>query len=166
MDADRPPRGARPAYRVRRATEADDAAVARELRAYLAHIGASLDPEALDHDIARWAEEYDGVAGVLLVVEEGAGAVVGTAGVRALAPGLGELKRMWIQPAHQGKGLGRRLLEACLEEARALGFRRLRLDTQGRMEAARALYRAYGFRDIADYNGNPRAEIWMEATLA
>jgi ribosomal protein S18 acetylase RimI-like enzyme len=33
------------------------------------------------------------------------------------------------------------------------------------MEAALRLYRGYGFREIADYNGNPRAEIWMEATL-
>jgi hypothetical protein len=41
----------------------------------------------------------------------------------------------------------------------------LRLDTQRRMEAARALYAAHGFREIPDYNGNPRAQIWMEATL-
>jgi hypothetical protein len=33
------------------------------------------------------------------------------------------------------------------------------------MAAARRLYRDYGFREIPDYNGNPRAEIWMEATL-
>jgi GNAT superfamily N-acetyltransferase len=154
-----------PDYRIRRATPADDAAVRRELAAYLEHIGASLDAEALDHDIARWTEEYDGAAGVLLVIEEPAGAVVGTAAVRVLEPGLGEVKRMWLRPDLQGRGLGRRLLEACLGEARALGLRRLRLDTQRRMEAARALYAAHGFREIPDYNGNPRAQIWMEAVL-
>ena len=155
-----------PGYRIRRATAADDAAVERELGAYLEHIGARLDPDALDHDVVRWAEEYDGAAGVLLVVEAPAGDVVGTAGVRRLESEVGELKRMWIRPAHQGRGLGRRLLEACLDEARALGLRRVRLDTQARMEAAQALYRAYGFREIPDYNGNPRAQIWMEAPLA
>ncbi len=165
MPADGPRGPAAPGYRVRRATVADDAAVRRELAAYLDHIGARLDPEVLDHDIARWAEEYDGVTGVLLVIEEPGGDVVGTAAVRVLEPGLGEVKRMWIRPALQGQGLGRRLLEACLGEARALELDRLRLDTQRRMEAARALYAAYGFREIPDYNGNPRAQVWMEATL-
>lgn len=166
MADDRPGRTPGRDYRIRRAAPADDAAVRRELAAYIDHIGASLDPEALDHDIARWAEEYDGAAGVLLVVEDPAGAVVGTAAVRVLGPGVGELKRMWIRPGHQGRGLGRRILEACLGEARALGLSRVRLDTQRRMEAARALYAAHGFREIPDYNGNPRAQIWMEAALA
>jgi ribosomal protein S18 acetylase RimI-like enzyme len=155
----------RTAYVVRRAGPGDAAAVARELRAYLDHLGLGLDPETLDHDVVRWREAYGGGAGALLVVEAAPGTIVGTAGIRALGPGVGELKRMWVQPAHQGRGLGRRLLAACLAEARALGFQRLRLDTQARMEAAQALYRAHGFREIPDYNGNPRAQLWMEATL-
>ena len=152
-------------YAIRRAEARDETAVARELAAYLAHIGVALDAGDLDHDIARWREEYDGVSGALLVVEDPAGEVVGTGAVRLLAPHVGELKRMWIRPARQGLGLGRRLMECCLDEARRLGATRLRLDTQRRMEAALRLYRGYGFREIPDYNGNPRAEIWMEATL-
>ena len=73
---------------------------------------------------------------------------------------------MWIRPACQGAGLGRRLMERCLDEARRLGFRRMRLDTQRRMEAAVSLYKSYGFCEVPDYNGNPRAEIWMELTLS
>jgi ribosomal protein S18 acetylase RimI-like enzyme len=150
---------------IRLAEARDDAAVARELSAYLAHIGAALDAGGLDHDIARWREEYDGVSGAFLVVEDPAGEIVGTGAVRLLEPEVGELKRMWIRPACQGLGLGRRLMDRCVEEARRLGAKRLRLDTQRRMEAALRLYRGYGFREIADYNGNPRAEVWMEATL-
>jgi len=41
----------------------------------------------------------------------------------------------------------------------------LRLDSERRLEAALSLYRSYGFKEVPDYNGNPRAEIWMEATL-
>jgi ribosomal protein S18 acetylase RimI-like enzyme len=153
------------AYRVRRAGRDDGAAVERELRAYLEHIGAALDSDGLDHDVAEWQAEYDGVSGVLLILEAPSGDVVGTAGVRQLEPGLGEVKRMWIRPACQGLGLGRRLMDRCLEEADRLGFRRLRLDTQRRMEAALTLYRSYGFRDVPDYNGNPRAQIWLELDL-
>ena len=149
-------------YTIRRATAPDTADVRRELEAYLGFLGEELDGEGIDRDIARWTDVYDGVRGVLLIVVDPDGTVVGTAGVRRLAHGVGELKRMWIRPAHQGRGLGRPLLDACLAEARALGFHTLRLDSEQRLAAAVHIYRSAGFTDIADYNGNPRAEMWME----
>ena len=152
-------------YRIRPAIGDDHDAVARELRAYLAWLGEELDGEGLDKDIAHWQSAYDGARGRLLVVEDPEGVVVGTAAVRLLEPGVGEIKRMWIRPAHQGKGLGRPLMDACLTEARALGCRRLRLDSERRLAAAVHLYRAYGFKEIPDYNGNTRAEVWMEREL-
>ena len=139
--------------------------MACELAAYLDFLGEPLDGEGLDRDIARWQEVYDGVRGVMLLVVDPAGAAVGTAAVRRLEPGVGELKRMWIRPERQGRGLGRLLMDACLAEARGLGCRLLRLDSERRLEAAVHLYRAYGFTEIADYNGNPRADLWMEAPL-
>ena len=152
-------------FTVRRALPEDHAAVARELADYLAFIGDALDADGLDHDIAYWQEEYDGRTGVLLLVADPAGEVVGTAAVRLLEPGLGELKRMWLRPSCQGRGLGRRLMDACLDEARRLGCRALRLDTQAKLEAAVRLYRAYGFSEVARYNDNHRADIWMERAL-
>jgi len=152
-------------FTVRRALPEDHAAVARELADYLAFIGDALDAEGLDNDIAHWQEEYDGRTGVLLVVADAAGEVVGTAAVRLLEPGVGELKRMWLRPAWQGRGLGRRLMDACLDQARRLGCRALRLDTQAKLEAAVRLYRAYGFSEVARYNRNHRADIWMERSL-
>ena len=152
-------------FAIRRALPEDHAAVARELADYLSYIGDALDAEGLDHDIAHWQEEYDGRTGVLLVVAGAAGEVVGTAAVRLLDPAVGELKRMWLRPAWQGRGLGRRLMDACLDEARRLGCRALRLDTQAKLEAAVHLYRAYGFSEVARYNDNHRADIWMERVL-
>ena len=152
-------------YVVRPARGRDAAAVARELAAYLAHIGESFDGDGLDHDIAHWEREYDGVSGALILLEDPSWEIVGTAAVRRLAPGVGEIKRMWIRPGCQGQGLGRRLLERCLEEAKALGFRTLRLDSERRMHAALHLYRTFGFTEIPDYNGNPRAQVWMELTV-
>jgi GNAT superfamily N-acetyltransferase len=152
-------------FTIRRALPEDHAAVAQELADYLAFIGDTLDAEGLDHDIAHWQEEYDGRTGVLLLVADPAGEAVGTAAVRLIEPGLGELKRMWIRPSCQGRGLGRRLMDACLDEARRLGCRALRLDTQAKLEAAVHLYRAYGFSEIPRYNDNHRADIWMERLL-
>ncbi len=152
-------------FTIRRARPEDHDAVARELADYLSFIGDTFDAEDLDHDIAHWQEEYGGRTGGLLLVADPAGEVVGTAAVRLLAPGVGELKRMWLRPACQGRGLGRRLMDACLDEARRLGCRTLRLDTQAALEAAVHLYRAYGFAEIPRYNDNRRADIWMERPL-
>jgi len=152
-------------FAIRRARGDDHLAIARELAAYLSFIGDTLDPDGLDHDIAHWQEEYDGTTGVLLLVVDPGDEVVGTAGVRLLAPGTGELKRMWLRPVFQGKGLGRRLLSACLDEAKRLGCRTLRLDSQAKLDAAVRLYRTHGFTEIPRYNDNPRADIWMERSL-
>jgi GNAT superfamily N-acetyltransferase len=152
-------------FTIRRARPEDDAAVARELAEYLSFIGDAFEPEGLDHDIAHWQEEYGGRTGSLLLVQDPSGEVVGTAAVRLLAPGVAELKRMWVRPVCQGRGLGRRLMDATLDEARRLGCRMLRLDTESKLEAAVHLYRAYGFAEIPRYNDNRRADIWMERPL-
>lgn len=153
-------------YQIRRAGPADHEGVTRELAEYFAFLGEDVDASGLDHDVADWQGEYDGAAGVMLIVVNPAGEVVGTAGVRRLAPGVAELKRMWLRPACRGRGLADRLMARVLEEARALGGAALRLDSErSRLEAAVRLYRRYGFREIADYNGNPRADVWMELPL-
>ena len=152
-------------FTIRPARPEDHPAVARELAEYLGFIGDTLDADGLDHDIVHWQEEYDGRVGVLLLVVDPAGEVVGTAAVRLLEPGTGELKRMWLRPTCQGRGLGRRLMDASLDEARRLGCRALRLDTQAKLVAAVHLYRAYGFTEIPRYNDNRRADMWMERPL-
>src|SRR5262249_40917695 len=144
---------------------ADHPAVARELAEYLGFIGDTLDPEGLDHDITHWQEEDDGRSGVLLLVVDPAGEGGGTAAVRGREPGVGGLQRMLPPPACQGRGLGRRLLDTSVLEARSLGCRALRLDSQTKLAAAVHLYRVNGFQEIPPYNDNPRADIWMERAL-
>ena len=152
-------------YQIRRAGPADHAGVLRELAEYFRFLGEDIDPAGLDHDVADWQAEYDGAAGLMLIVVDPAGEVVGTAAVRRLAPDVTELKRMWLRPHHRGRGLAARLMDRVLDEARALGGRVLRLDSEARLEAALRLYRRYGFQEIGDYNGNPRADVWMERAL-
>ncbi|MEO8567378.1 MAG: GNAT family N-acetyltransferase [Betaproteobacteria bacterium] len=76
--------------------------------------------------------------------------------LRPLAqPAVGEVKRLYVQPAHRGKGWGGRLVAALLAEARAIGYDELKLDTLDWMNAARALYEETGFRACAPYYANP-----------
>jgi putative acetyltransferase len=88
--------------------------------------------------------------GAFLVVYRG-DVPVGCGAVRLLDAETGELKRMYVSPAERGRGLGRRLVAELEAEARALGVRRLVLETGTRQHAALALYRGAGFRPIPLY---------------
>lgn len=77
-----------------------------------------------------------------------------------------EMKRLYVRPAFRGMGLGRRLMESMLEQARAAGFACGLLETLDDMEAARALYAELGFEDIAPYYFKPIATAhYLKVTL-
>ena len=86
-------------------------------------------------------------------------------GVRLLSPEVCEIKRMYVDPSARGAGLARRLLAELEDAAAGLGATTARLDTGSDMELAVGLYRAAGYLDIADYNGNPDAGWWFEKQL-
>ena len=78
----------------------------------------------------------------------------------------GEVKRLYVQPERRGEGWGERLARGLLQEARAIGYRELKLDTLGWMTAARALYARLGFRECAPYYENPLAgAVYMALEL-
>lgn len=67
-----------------------------------------------------------------------------------------EMKRLWVRPAQQRTGLGRRLAEAILETARERGYTAMYLDTMPQsMQAAYRLYCSMGFARVDRYNENP-----------
>ena len=103
--------------------------------------------------------------GTYLVLEEEEGVPVAGGGVKRLGDGLGEIKRMYVVPDARGRGLARRLLYALEDAARALGYRRARLDTGPAQPHARGLYESAGYRSIPDYNGNAAAAFWGEKRL-
>jgi drug/metabolite transporter (DMT)-like permease/GNAT superfamily N-acetyltransferase len=111
------------------------------------------------------ASEYVAPHGAFLVAYDD-GEPVACAGLRSLPDGAGELKRMYVVPDARGQGVGRRLLDRLEQEARALGYRRLRLDTGSQLTEAKELYRSSGYYEIPDYNGNTAASHWFEKQLA
>lgn len=94
------------------------------------------------------------------------GVPVGCGALKVLAPGRGELKRMWVAPAARGLGIARRLLATLERQAQQAGLTVLQLDTHRSLGEARALYARHGYVEIAPYNSNPYADHWFQKSLA
>lgn len=107
-------------------------------------------------------------AGTFLLATS-AGRPVAYGGVRELdgdLRGVGEIKRMWVDEAWRGAGLGARMLRELEALARRLGHDRVVLDTNGTLTEAIAMYQRAGYRAIPRYNDNPYAEAWFEKDLS
>ena len=79
---------------------------------------------------------------------------------------FGEIKRMWVDPAVRGLGIGRRILDALEAQARAYGLDTLRLETNENLAEALALYRSHGYREVPPFNDEPYAQHWFEKDLS
>jgi putative acetyltransferase len=151
---------------ITRAALTDDvsAALIRELNAEL----SGLYPEPGANHFGLDPDEVAPGRGAFLVVHQN-GSPVGCGAVRRLDAETGELKRMYVAPAARGTGLGRRLVAALEAEARALGVRRLVLETGTRQHAAIALYQATGFEQIplyGEYLRSPETSVCMGKELS
>ncbi len=92
---------------------------------------------------------------------------VGCTGIRKSETDIAELKRMYVNPLYRGHKVGKGMLEIALQEAKRLGYRRIRLDTVPSLSTALHLYKQFGFYTIPAYRMNPSDEaIFMEKDLA
>lgn len=121
----------------------------RLIREYQAWLPEDLRVPDLETELGELIERYGPEA--LLLAYDGdrpAGCVV----LCRRDPETAEIKRLYVDRAARGTGLGRALAEAAIERARSAGHRRIVLDThRSRLEAAYALYRALGFEECEAY---------------
>jgi GNAT superfamily N-acetyltransferase len=87
------------------------------------------------------------------------GEAAGCAAIRPFGERDCEKKRLYVRPAHRGKGVGKRLAATAVEVATQLGYRHMLLDTLASMTDATRLYRSLGFVETEPYTFNPLPDV-------
>lgn len=136
------------------ATDSDFGLARQLFREYEAALGVDLCFQSFARELETLAEMYARPAGCLLLAYQ-EGALAGCGAFRALEPGVAEMKRMYVRSSFRRLGIGHALAHRLVDEARASGYRAMRLDTLASMVEAHALYESMGFRDVAPYCPNP-----------
>ena len=157
-----------PVKQIFQATTDEHISAARALfEEYEAGLGISLCFQNFDQELKNLPGDYAPPDGRLLLAVEN-DELAGCIALRKLRDGVCEMKRLFVRPAHRATGLGRFLAESIIDEARKLGYTRMRLDTiPGKMDKAIALYQRMGFVEIDPYYKNPVAGAkFMELKLA
>jgi len=120
------------------------------------------DHEVLNDPVGKILDK----GGHILMAETEEGEAIGCVGLIALADGGFEVAKMTVSEAARGTGLGKLLMQACIDKAQALGAPRLYLETNAALAPALGLYRAMGFVDLpARDTPYARCDVWMERPL-
>jgi len=129
----------------------DDSAVGRIIRRVMTEfsaVGKGFSIE--DAEVDRMSRAYSDDRSIYYVIEQG-GAILGGSGIGGLPEAdrdVCELKKMYILPGSRNRGLGRALMQRCLEAAQRMGYRKVYLETLETMGQAQALYSKHGFTPI------------------
>jgi len=106
----------------------------------------------------RLAELYAAPLGAILLARLD-GKAVGCGMFHCILPRMAEIKRLYVQPAARGNGVGRMLCEGLMDTARTAGFNRVVLNTSKSLASARALYAKLNFTECSPfYTVPPKAE--------
>lgn len=104
--------------------------------------------------------------GHVFMAEDDDGAAVGCVALLAMDDGGFEIAKMTVAETARGTGVGRRLMDACVDQAEAQGAPRLYLETNSRLTPALSLYQSAGFVQLPPaHTPYARCDVWMERRL-
>jgi GNAT superfamily N-acetyltransferase len=145
--------------------DSDFLLVKQLVKNYIRWLNIDLSFQDVDKELSDLSSMYGPPDGIFLLAWD-EDKLAGGVGLRALAPGVCEMKRLYVYDQFKNKGIGRRLCTALIQEARNLGYDRMRLDTLDRMASAIELYKSLGFKEIEPYRFNPDPTTrYMELSL-
>jgi predicted N-acetyltransferase YhbS len=155
---------------VREANRSDHQAIREVIAAAYRQYATVLGPVVFDGYLADLLDLDSRAGDSRLLVAERAGRIVGTVTFfeDAAKEGLGwpsgwaGLRALAVDPAARGQGIGRQLMEACRDRARAAGAKVLCLHTASFMAAAVAIYEAMGFQRAPAFDFSPTGHLGVE----
>jgi ribosomal protein S18 acetylase RimI-like enzyme len=137
-----------------------------EARGLMARLSAELGPLYGDGGAGSFSPDDVLVPGSAFLVGWLDSRPVACGAFRPLEPGVAELKRMYVEAALRGRGVGRRLLAELEARARQAGYARVRLETGVLQPRAIRLYEGAGYRRVANYGiyrDNPHSVCFEKA---
>lgn len=152
--------------RIEHAESAELLKLVRELfLEYAQSLDVDLCFQNFSEELAGLPGEYARPEGRLLLASEN-GHAIGCGALRRDGDTVCEMKRVFVRPVARGKGVGVALISELVNQARAIGYERMRLDTLPSMNKAIALYRSLGFTEIVPYRYNPvPGSLFLELDL-
>ena len=150
-------------------TEAFDEPAISQTRAlfreYSMTNGVEICLQDFEAELASLPGKYARPTGRLLLALRDT-APVGCVGLRKLENGICEMKRLYVRPDFRKEGVGQTLVENLISDARAMDYKKMRLDTLPIMREAQALYRRLGFVEIPPYiQDRPADALYFELAL-
>lgn len=155
--------------RLREADQVRIVPFAPELREHFYRLNAEwlakyFQIEPIDHAVLSEPEKHILDPGGSIIFAMLGDEVVGTCALMPDSPGVFELTKMAVTNGHQGLGIGRKLMEAMIEEYHRLGGRELFLESQKRLQPALRLYESVGFElqpGVKPGTHYQRADVYM-----
>jgi carbonic anhydrase len=139
---------------IRLASHSQDFLDAKQLiLEYVSWLGFDLAFQNFDQEMAGLPDMYNPKYGGLFIAYLDA-KPVGVAGLRKFSETDAEVKRMFVTDEAKGMGAGKLLLRKCIETAKTLNYKSIKLDTAAFMTAIK-LYTDHGFTEIPAYRFNP-----------
>lgn len=150
-----------------RKMEAPDVGKTKELiQEYVDWTNLDLRFQNIDDEMAHFPRKYEEPEGAFFVAVDD-DRVIGCVGLKKIGEKVCEMKRLFVKDEYKGLGVGKRLIETAIEEARVKKYEKMRLDTLKRMDRALELYKRYGFNEIRQYVENPMEDaVFLEKDLS
>jgi putative acetyltransferase len=152
-------------FLLRRATNADVPAVWGLISTILRSYGITANDQTTDKDLTDLEANYWDLGGEFFVLVHGA-ETIGTVALHRESGSCCELCRMYLAQSYRGRGLGRKMLEACLREAQERGYSEARLKTASVLVEAIALYKQAGFTVVEGAKTCANCDLVMRRSLA
>ena len=134
------------------------------VKSVLQPFGLQVDPDGTDKDLSDIRGFYIDKGGCFKVIADD-GVIIGSYGLFPLSLVICELRKMYLLPAYQGRGLGRLMMEDALAEARQRQFKEMVLETNSVLERAGRLYQKYGFEKYRPEHLSDRCDCAMRLRL-